>query len=159
MKKRVTLMIKSGRHAGKKYGLTGLQECVIGRADDCTIRLTGSLEFCTVSRHHCAVEVDPDAVRIRDLGSSNGTQINGMQIGRPRHWHLPAEILATPPREVEVHDGDELQVGDTLFAVAIAGPAEDKSRWETDTPPAEGLFAACAGCAHGLAVQDLLEHA
>jgi DNA-binding NtrC family response regulator len=35
-------------------------------------------------------------VRRRECGSVNGTSLNGMQIGRPAHWHLPADVLSEP---------------------------------------------------------------
>src|SRR5262249_19891274 len=82
-----------------------------------------------------------------------GTRVNGVQVGRPRNRHLPAAVPEAAAREIELHDGDVFQVGDTSFGVTIAGPAEDGSPWEVDTPLGEELAGGCAGCAHGLAVQ------
>jgi pSer/pThr/pTyr-binding forkhead associated (FHA) protein len=141
----VTLTILEGSLEGRSRKLVGPQKCVIGRADDCTIRLAGGLEFCTVSRHHCAVEVGAAGVRIRDLGSYNGTWVNGVRIGRPRNWHQGATAAAPFLYEVELHDGDEFRVGEITFGVAITG--------DGDAPPDEEEDVACAGCAHGLAVQ------
>jgi hypothetical protein len=97
--------------------------------------------------------VGADAVHVRDLGSCNGTRVNGMQIGRPRHWHLPPALLAAPFRGAELHDGDELCVGDAVLAVALADLAEDRFPSEADTDRDEESYAACAGCGHGLALQ------
>jgi pSer/pThr/pTyr-binding forkhead associated (FHA) protein len=75
-----------------------------------------------VSRHHCVIEVDPPQVRVRDLGSLNGTFVNGVLIGR-RPVHLspeesdPASLPAFP-----VRDGDEIRVGDTVLRVRIPLP-------------------------------------
>ena len=45
----------------------------IGRHDDCQIRIRSS----QVSRRHCEVLPEGDTLMVRDLGSSNGTFVNG----------------------------------------------------------------------------------
>jgi pSer/pThr/pTyr-binding forkhead associated (FHA) protein len=50
---------------------------VIGRAEGCDLRL--SSEF--VSSHHCVLLLDDYTLRIRDLGSKNGTFVNGRRVG------------------------------------------------------------------------------
>src|SRR5215213_9045285 len=52
----------------------------------------------SLSRRHCAITLDGPAARIRDLRSSNGTFVNGMQISD----HL-------------LRDGDRIQLGESLF--------------------------------------------
>jgi predicted Ser/Thr protein kinase len=49
---------------------------LIGRGADCAVRLTSS----RVSKHHCRVVVQGDAVWVEDLGSSNGTHVNGRPV-------------------------------------------------------------------------------
>lgn len=49
---------------------------IIGRELDCTLRLAQEL----VSRHHCAIIQDGYTIRLRDLGSKNGSFINGHRI-------------------------------------------------------------------------------
>jgi len=51
---------------------------LIGREKDCQLRLDGD----SVSRHHCVLLLDEYALRIRDLGSKNGTIVNGSRIDR-----------------------------------------------------------------------------
>ena len=48
----------------------------IGRHDDCNIRIRSS----QVSRRHCEVASDGDKLEVRDLGSSNGTFVNGKRV-------------------------------------------------------------------------------
>lgn len=48
----------------------------IGRHDDCLIRIRSS----QVSRRHCEVLMEGDALVVRDLGSSNGTFVNGKRV-------------------------------------------------------------------------------
>ena len=50
----------------------------IGRAIDNDIRLSGPL----TSRHHCRIEVDASGAWVIDLGSANGTQVNGKKVER-----------------------------------------------------------------------------
>jgi len=54
-------------------------ECIIGRAADCDIQIPTDNEHVDVSRHHCVLEIHPPHVQVRDLGSLNGTLVNGPQ--------------------------------------------------------------------------------
>lgn len=76
-------------------------EYVIGRAADCDLRLPSQF----VSRHHCELLVDhrEHAVRVRDLGSQNGTFVNQGRVDE----------------EQELHDGDRLELAGTRFEVHI----------------------------------------
>ncbi len=49
---------------------------VVGRHTGCDVRL----ESARVSRRHCCIGLDREGVIIRDLGSTNGTRINGQRI-------------------------------------------------------------------------------
>jgi len=51
-------------------------ENLVGRSPSCRVVLDDEL----VSRHHAAIEVLGDRVRVRDLGSSNGTAVGGIPI-------------------------------------------------------------------------------
>jgi pSer/pThr/pTyr-binding forkhead associated (FHA) protein len=66
----------------------------IGRADENTIALDGD-EF--ASGHHARIESQRDGVWILDLGSTNGTFVNGERVEGRR----------------QLHRGDLVQVGDT----------------------------------------------
>jgi len=50
----------------------------IGRAIDNDIRLSGAL----ASRHHCRIEIQLEEASLIDLGSANGTQVNGTKVQR-----------------------------------------------------------------------------
>ena len=123
----VTLKVKNGKLAGKTYEFGDPCRCLIGRACDCEIRLPEGPEFLTASRHHCLLDIDPPEIRVRDSGSTNGTFVNGMQIGRPATWHLPPETLSKPCFDYELSDGDELTVGGTVFEVHVAVSEESGS--------------------------------
>jgi adenylate cyclase len=52
------------------------RKLVVGRADDCDLPLADS----TVSRRHAELDLTPSGVRLRDLGSSNGTFLDGQRV-------------------------------------------------------------------------------
>ncbi|HSK00407.1 MAG TPA: sigma-54-dependent Fis family transcriptional regulator, partial [Kofleriaceae bacterium] len=55
-------------------------EIVIGRGPDAALRLGDEL----VSRAHAQLLVVPDGIRLSDLGSRHGTQVNGQPLAAPR---------------------------------------------------------------------------
>ena len=48
---------------------------LVGRHPKCDVRL----DSCRVSRIHCCLSRDRDEIFVRDLVSTNGTQINGLR--------------------------------------------------------------------------------
>jgi pSer/pThr/pTyr-binding forkhead associated (FHA) protein len=70
-----TLKVLSGLLSGQSVRLN--RKLVIGRADDCDFKVDS--EF--VSAHHCALLLDEFTLRLLDLGSKNGTFVNGQKIG------------------------------------------------------------------------------
>ena len=79
------------------------RDFLIGRGPDCDLRLTEG----TVSRHHCIIHVGDDEATLVDLGSSNGTFLNGQRV-RSR---------------APLHSGDELVVGAARFIVSLGAEA------------------------------------
>lgn len=66
------LKILGGKHQGKSIPLS-TKKFLVGREQDCHLRPNSDM----VSRHHCVFSIDDYAVRLRDLGSTNGTRVNG----------------------------------------------------------------------------------
>lgn len=60
---------------------------LIGRRDSCDI----VLRFPNVSSHHCQLELVNGYWAVRDLGSSNGTKVNGSRVDT--RWVLPGDEL------------------------------------------------------------------
>lgn len=64
----------SGAAFGKTYPVP--QQVVIGRQQDCDISVPSE----EISRRHASVKPTPDGLMVEDLGSSNGTYINGKRV-------------------------------------------------------------------------------
>jgi pSer/pThr/pTyr-binding forkhead associated (FHA) protein len=80
---------------------------VIGRRQDCDL----CIPLMIISRKHCELNQDQGKLTIRDLGSRNGTFVNGLQIENSR-----------------LDAGDRLNIGPLIFAVQIDGvPADDSA--------------------------------
>lgn len=89
--RRIELAEADGSSALHPLPATGV--VVIGRGRECEIALDDG----DASRQHAELRCEPDAIWLRDLGSKNGTLVNGVR----------AET------RTELHDGDELHVGRT----------------------------------------------
>ena len=73
-----TLRLVEGFEPGKRFDLSA--PCsVIGRSGDCEV----SLDVAAVSRRHAQVLNDGQSYRVEDLGSRNGTYVNGARIVEP----------------------------------------------------------------------------
>ena len=96
------LVIREGAGAGSEHPLGG--ELTVGR-DPGGAGLV--IEDRGVSRRHARFLADGGALTVEDLGSSNGTFVNGQRISAP----------------VELSSGDEVQLGDTVLEVTGAGAA------------------------------------
>src|SRR5512141_134563 len=94
----VELRVSEGKESGKALSVEG--ELLIGRAaSDDEGRLGGDAE---ISRRHARVFRDPDSrLAIEDLGSANGTFVNGERIAAPR----------------VLEPGDEVRLGRTVLEV------------------------------------------
>ncbi|MFM6134029.1 MAG: protein kinase domain-containing protein [Sphaerospermopsis kisseleviana] len=73
----------------------------------------------TISRYHCLLDINPPDIRVRDLGSLNGTFVNGKKIGQRKRHQTAQEGLKLNFPQYDLQDGDEIKVGDILFKIAI----------------------------------------
>ena len=86
-------------HRFKEYPLPE-GEHVIGRGDDVAVRLYTPL----ISRHHARIRVRGSQLTLEDLGSKNGTLVNGERVHGT----------------IELHPGDTIHVGGELLVVRSA---------------------------------------
>ena len=73
--RRFRLVVTAGPDAGTSFDSRG-EQAVIGSHETADLRL----EDRAVSRFHCEIRLGEDSVRLRDLGSSNGTRIAGIAV-------------------------------------------------------------------------------
>jgi pSer/pThr/pTyr-binding forkhead associated (FHA) protein len=122
----VTLLFTRGPLAGRTFVFTEATSCSIGRSRDCTITLPQEAEHLDVSRHHCVLEIAPPTLRVRDLGSLNGTYVNGKKIGQRVTSQVNRDMDASHPPPVVLIDGDEIRLGEhTAFRICIFNEAHE----------------------------------
>ena len=114
---RITLTVTEGSLKGEEYVFHDAARCVFGRATDCDVALPTDVLNRDVSRYHCAFEIEPPTVRVRDLGSLNGTYVNGEKIGQRSAGLGPDEMDLEGVRDLR--DGDEVRLGGTVIRVNV----------------------------------------
>src|SRR5919204_1658957 len=100
---RVRLEIVEGAQAGGE--LEVIDAAVIGRSSTQADLILDDLE---ASRRHASLTPEEEALTVEDLGSTNGTYVNGVAISGPR----------------ALVDGDRLRIGKTVLKVHVAPSAE-----------------------------------
>src|SRR6266581_3944253 len=121
------LVVRNGPLAGRRVDVTG--ELLIGRGS-----VDLPIDDAQMSRRHAAVRSKEDGLEVEDLGSLNGTRVNGVRI------HGAATLT----------DGDLIEVGDTQILVQSAAVASDAT---VARPPAEATVARPAPSAPPLPAQ------
>src|ERR1700733_1859194 len=93
---------------------------VIGRREDCDLRIPVG----DVSRKHCRLVRTDDGIRVEDLGSSNGTTVNGQRV-----------------KEAVLNPGDTVGVGPVAFIVQIDGVPDEATMVSPHRAAAEAAVA------------------
>ena len=92
---------------------------VLGRRQDCDL----CVPLMVISRRHCEFNQDQEQLKLRDLGSRNGTFVNGRRVD-----------------EIQLNPGDEIQIGPVKFGVQIDGePTELKASDSEIIQPPESI--------------------
>ena len=119
----VKLKVIGGRNDGREIKIS-IPQFIIGRGDDAHLKPSSDL----VSRNHCLLKIENGALIISDMGSRNGTYINGKK--------LESEHVAKI--------GDTLRVGRLQFEVLI-----DQSQPGNKKPKVGGVAEAAARTVSG----------
>lgn len=102
---RVSLNVLAGPQTGRSFTFDQHDTFMIGRSEDAQFCLPHDRFF---SRHHCLLEIAPPQAFIRDLGSTNGTFVNGMRV-----------------ETTYLKDGDRIQGGETVLEVEVTTGLEE----------------------------------
>jgi len=144
MTARVTLEVVRGLIKGKKFVFEDRATCIMGRAKDCDPQIPSPKGKATVSRHHCLLDINPPAIRVRDFGSLNGTFVNGEKIGQRKRGQQAGSNEWVKFREVDLKHGDKIRIGRTVLRVSVFLPTIRAARVEPPVPPPQAQVE-CAG--------------
>ncbi len=105
----VKLKVIGGKNDAREIKIS-VPEFVIGRGEEAHLKPSSDL----ISRMHCSLKIENGAVTVADMGSRNGTFINGVKLGEPH----------------TARSGDTLRVGRLQFEILIdhAQPGNKKPR-------------------------------
>jgi hypothetical protein len=97
----------SGKYQGGEFPLRMDREIIVGRSSELDMVLVEDM----VSRKHAKITTDDSVVTIQDLGSTNGTFVNGEKV-----------------RKAELKDGDRILIGTSIIKmVYVEGDATNNA--------------------------------
>ena len=103
----LALRFISGKYQGGEFPLDEGREIVIGRSSELDMVLVEEM----VSRKHARIQMKNGAVSIEDMGSTNGTFVNGEKITK-----------------AQLKEGDRILIGTSILKVVSVGASEPDSR-------------------------------
>ncbi len=123
----VNLKVLAGPYKDRIFCFTQPDTFLIGRTADSHLYLPDDRFF---SRHHCLLEISPPRCLLRDLGSTNGTFVNGRKVA-----------------EADLQNGDKIQGGETVLLVEVVS-GETAQDSQPGSGPAKPIVVAvqCINC-------------
>ena len=122
---KVILELKAGNLKNKRLVFSEHDVYVFGRASDCHVQIPN--QNTTASRHHFILEINPPQVNLRDLGSLNGTFVNGEKQGGRQKNESPAEGARHQYPEVQLKHDDCIKAGDLTLQLFIEAKPQNRS--------------------------------
>jgi pSer/pThr/pTyr-binding forkhead associated (FHA) protein len=117
-------------HTDKRYDVRG-ETVKLGRSSECLVQVPKELGA-SVSRFHAEIAIQEGGVVVRDVGSRNGTFVNGSKIYEPQPARRGDKIMLGPGGPTFVVEDLRIVKGEQPSmppsASAASGPG-------TDTPP------------------------
>ena len=98
----LALRFISGKYQGGEYPLGTQPEIIVGRSSDLDMVLVEDM----VSRRHARIACSDQSIMIEDLGSTNGTFVNGEKIAR-----------------ASLKEGDRVLIGTSILKVVAVDPS------------------------------------
>lgn len=121
----VSLNVIAGPLSGRSFTFDRHDTFIIGRSETAHFCLPSDPFF---SRHHCIIEIAPPQAFIRDLGSTNGTFVNGARV-----------------ESSYLKSGDRIQGGETVIEVEVRPGDEGDTATFTHQPSVVSV--SCLNCA------------
>lgn len=113
-KRAFALRFISGKYQGGEFPIYPDKPIVVGRSSDLDMVLVEDM----VSRKHARIAIAPDGITIEDMGSTNGTFVNGEKV-----------------KKAKLKEGDRVLIGTSILKVvaadqSAAGQADAKANLE-----------------------------
>src|SRR5437763_7123321 len=102
---RIILNVVAGPHKGLEFSFDRHDTFLVGRSKHAHFQLPAKDRY--FSRIHFMMEVNPPQCRLIDMGSHNGTYVNGQR------------VLSS-----ELRDGDEIRDGHTVLSLTVQPGAD-----------------------------------
>jgi Domain of unknown function (DUF4388)/Inner membrane component of T3SS, cytoplasmic domain len=133
----LALRFISGKYQGGEFPLGAQHEIVVGRSSELDMVLVEDM----VSRRHARIECGDDQIVIEDLGSTNGTFVNGEKIKR-----------------ATLKEGDRVLIGTSILKVVSTEPgAPAPRRQEMQSSAQRGQTRSMTGAIDEIPLPDLLQ--
>ncbi|MBL4636071.1 MAG: DUF4388 domain-containing protein [Kofleriaceae bacterium] len=101
----------SGKYQGGEFPLRKNREIIIGRSSDLDMVLVEDM----VSRRHAKISTTDTEIFISDMGSTNGTFVNGEKVSRSR-----------------IQEGDRILVGTSIIKMVAVDPSANAHQSEAE---------------------------
>src|SRR3954469_18365275 len=133
----LALRFISGKYQGGEFPLATQQEIVVGRSSELDMVLVEDM----VSRRHARIECTEEQIVIEDLGSTNGTFVNGEKIKR-----------------ATLKEGDRVLIGTSILKVVSTDPSPPpQRRQEMQSAGMRGQTRSMTGAIDEIPLPDLLQ--
>ncbi|MFO0759122.1 MAG: DUF4388 domain-containing protein [Byssovorax sp.] len=133
----LALRFISGKYQGGEFPLGTQPEIIVGRSSELDMVLVEDM----VSRRHARIECTDDHILIEDLGSTNGTFVNGEKI-----------------RRAPLKEGDRVLIGTSILKVVSTDPsAPPRRREDLQAAGMRGTTKTMTGAIDEIPLPDLLQ--
>ena len=134
----LALRFISGKYQGGEFPVTPNKQIIVGRSSDLDMVLVEEM----VSRKHARISYDDDQVIIEDLGSTNGTFVNGEKIKR-----------------TQLKEGDRVLIGTSILKLVVQESPVDQPRPNLEVVAAQRRTASrtMSGAIEEVPLPDLLQ--
>jgi pSer/pThr/pTyr-binding forkhead associated (FHA) protein len=126
----IEIHVTAGPAEGQHFTFTTPTWFLVGREADAQISLPDDPY---ISRRHCLLKLFPSECLLRDLNSTNGVLVNGVQYGGKNPQDSGKKQASQDMTEVCLNNEDEIVIGDTRIRVFINPSLQNASPKEKPT--------------------------